>query len=125
MIPCEEMEIYKKGLELRNSMTPEDQWKSSDYKTMIEFKRLRHIQDFTRETAMMASSGKKKKKKKKEVKQPQFRPPGIPPKKGPQKATWETYRKKLDPDNPVSPEGYVVSDNDLDDGGEDDNAPMS
>jgi hypothetical protein len=115
----EEREIHKKGLELRNSMTPEDQWKSADYKTMIEFKRLRDIQDTTRINAMMASSCKKKKKK--EVKQPQFRPPGIPSNKEPRKAMWETYRKKLDPDKPVSPEGYVVSDNEMDDEGEADN----
>jgi hypothetical protein len=97
----EEMEIHERGVELRDSTKPEDQWRSIDYKTMIEFKRLTDIQDFRRVNLMAAKSARKKKKKKE--KQPKFRPPGIPQTKGLRQIMWEEYKNRLDPATPIPP----------------------
>jgi hypothetical protein len=48
---------------MRFEDTAEDQWKSPDFKAMINLKRLRDLQDFIMLNAMTTSSHKKKKKK--------------------------------------------------------------
>jgi hypothetical protein len=100
---------YRKGLNVRDTLAEAD-WLSADYKTMIQFKRLRVQQEHAMTLELMNESNSGSKKKKKKDKQPPLKLQAIPSKLDDRKAMWEKYRKLSDPEMPSAPEGYVSDD---------------
>jgi hypothetical protein len=94
---------FEKALEIRD-MKQESEWTSDQYKFMIQFKRLRMLQDHVR--TLQLTNGSNGGKKKKKDKQPsRLRLPGFPSLLADRKAMWVQCKKYSDPGRPVAPEG--------------------
>jgi hypothetical protein len=99
---------FEKALDIRDTRE-ESKWISDHYKVMIQFKRLRLLQEHVR--TLELTNGSNGRNKKKKDKQPsRLKLPGIPSLLADRKAMWIQYQNYLDPDKPVPPEGYESDD---------------